>query len=50
MNALYEHFLIDVEMCACGQTSRVLQGISTVQLFIQRILLGLEPADLAEPH
>ncbi len=42
VNALYEHFLIDVEMCACGQTSRVLQGISTVQLFIQRILLGLE--------
>jgi hypothetical protein len=39
---LYEYFLIDVEMCACSQTSRVLQGISTVQLFIQRILLGLE--------
>jgi hypothetical protein len=43
---LYEQLLIDVEMCACGTTSRVLQGISSVQLFIQRILLGLEEPDL----
>jgi len=42
VNALFEHFLVDVEMCACGLTSRVKQAISSVQLFIQRIMLGLE--------
>jgi hypothetical protein len=42
VNALFEHFLIDIEMCACGVTSRVKQAISSVQTFVQRILLGLE--------
>lgn len=41
---LYEYFLIDVEMDACMKTSRIRQAISTVQLFIQRCLLNLEPA------
>lgn len=40
---LYEFFLIDVEMDACMKTSRIKQAISTVQLFIHRCLLNLEP-------
>jgi hypothetical protein len=42
-NRLFEYFLIDVEMCACMQTSRIKQAISSVQLFVQRCLLNLEP-------
>ncbi len=45
-NELFEYFLIDVEMAACFQTSRIKQAISSVQLFIQRILLGLEKPDV----
>jgi len=40
---LYEYFLIDVEMDACMKTSRIRQALSTVQLFIQRSLINLEP-------
>ena len=40
---LYEHLLIDVEMEPCMVTSRVRQAIETVQHFIQRCLLNLEP-------
>jgi hypothetical protein len=39
---LYEYFLIDVQMDACMQTSRIKQAISTVQLFVQRCLINLE--------
>jgi peptidoglycan hydrolase-like protein with peptidoglycan-binding domain len=42
-NRLFEYFLVDVEMCACMQTSRIKQAISSVQLFVQRCLLNLEP-------
>jgi hypothetical protein len=42
-NSLFEYFLIDVEMCACGQTSRIVQASASAQLFIQRIMLDLEP-------
>ena len=41
-DSLFEFFLIDVQMDACMQTSRIKQAISTVQLFVQRCLLGLE--------
>ena len=41
-NALYDYFLIDVEMCACQMTSRIGQAISSVQMFTQRCLMGLE--------
>lgn len=41
-NRLFEYLLIDVEMDPCMQTSRIKQGISSVQLFIQRVLLDLE--------
>jgi hypothetical protein len=40
---LYEHFLIDVQMDACMQTSRIRQALSTVQLFITRCFMNLEP-------
>lgn len=39
---MFEFFLIDVEMQACMATSRIKQGISSVQLYIQRVLLDLE--------
>ena len=42
-NRLFEYFLIDVEMCACMNSSRIKQAISSVQLFVQRCLLNLEP-------
>lgn len=40
---LYEYFLIDVEMDACMKTSRIRQALSTLQLFIMRCLINLEP-------
>ena len=45
-NELYEHFLIDVEMSACQLTSRLKLVLSSIQLFVQRCLMGLE-ADTA---
>jgi len=41
-NALFDHFLLDVEMSACQMTSRIKQAISSVQLFVQRALMNLE--------
>ena len=41
-DGLFEFFLIDVQMDACMQTSRIKQAISSVQTFIQRCFLGLE--------
>ncbi len=39
---LYEHFLVDVQMDACMQTSRIRLALSTVQLFVTRCLMNLE--------
>src|SRR5215469_8049115 len=41
--ALYNIFLIDVEMSSCQMTSRIKQAIGSVQLFVQRCFLQLEP-------
>lgn len=41
-NDLFGHFLIDAEMTSCMQTSRIKQALSSVQLFVQRCLMGLE--------
>lgn len=41
-DSLFEYFLIDVQMSPCFETSRIKQAISSVQLFVQRCLLGLE--------
>ncbi|MDB6008334.1 MAG: hypothetical protein JWL65_584, partial [Gammaproteobacteria bacterium] len=43
-NDLYAYYLLDVEMCSCQLTSRLVQGSGSVQLFVQRCLMGLEPA------
>ena len=42
-NGLYQRLLIDVEMGTCMLTSRIKQAIASVQLFVQRCLLDLEP-------
>jgi hypothetical protein len=42
-NDLFSYYLIDVEMCACQLTSRMVQANGTIQLFAQRCLMGLEP-------
>lgn len=41
-NALFDHFLIDVEMSSCEVTTRVVQAYASVQLFVERCLMGLE--------
>ncbi|MBC6436130.1 hypothetical protein FM036_45005 [Nostoc sp. HG1] len=41
-DSLFEFFLIDVQMDACMETSRIKQAISSAQLFVQRCFLGLE--------
>ena len=40
---VFAYFLIDVEMCSCMATSRLVQATATVQLFVLRCFLGLEP-------
>lgn len=40
---LFEYFLMDVQTAACMQTSRIRQALSSVQLFISRCLMNLEP-------
>jgi hypothetical protein len=42
-NQLLEYFLIDVNMGACMMTSRLKQANASVQLFVQRCLMNLEP-------
>ena len=49
-DSLFEFFLIDVEMCACMETSRIKQAISSVQSFVQRCLLGLEAQYGIDPN
>jgi len=41
-NDVYGYYLIDVEMCACGVTSRIVQANAAIQLFVQRCFLNLE--------
>ncbi|SCG63995.1 neuraminidase-like domain-containing protein [Micromonospora humi] len=41
-DGLYQQLLVDVEMSPCMRTSRIKQAISSVQLFIQRVLLNHE--------
>lgn len=42
-NDLFSYLLIDVEMSSCMMTSRIKQAISSVQLFVNRCLMNLEP-------
>jgi peptidoglycan hydrolase-like protein with peptidoglycan-binding domain len=41
---LFEYFLMDVQMGTCMRTSRVRHALSSVQLFIERCLMNLEPS------
>ena len=40
---LFEYFLMDVQMDPCMLTSRIRHALSSVQLFIERGLMNLEP-------
>ncbi len=40
---LFEYFLMDVQMDPCMLTSRIRHALSSVQLFIERSLMNLEP-------
>ena len=40
---LFAYCLIDVEMCSCQPSSRIVQASASVQLFVQRCFMGLEP-------
>ncbi|MGH9929231.1 MAG: neuraminidase-like domain-containing protein, partial [Pyrinomonadaceae bacterium] len=42
-NDLYAYYLLDVEMSPCQLTSRLVQASGSVQLFVQRCFMGLEP-------
>lgn len=44
---IYDHLLIDVEMEAIMPSSRIVQAHGTIQLFVQRCLMGLEPNSAA---
>ncbi|MFC4012712.1 hemopexin repeat-containing protein [Nonomuraea purpurea] len=46
--ALYERYLIDVDMGPAGTTSRVREAIAATQLYLQRYLLGLESVALPD--
>ena len=42
LNSLSEYFFVDVELSGCARTSWVVAGISSLQLYVQRVLLNLE--------
>lgn len=39
---LYKYFLVDVQLEGCARTSRVVAAISSVQLYVHRVLMNLE--------
>ncbi|MBA3488615.1 MAG: hypothetical protein H0T78_03570, partial [Longispora sp.] len=43
---LYRYFLLDVEAKPCTNTTRVEQAITSIQLYVQRCLLGLEAPEV----
>lgn len=42
---LYAHYLLDVELDGCARTSPIVAANSSLQLYVQRVLLNLERAD-----
>ncbi|KWK14000.1 toxin [Burkholderia stagnalis] len=50
--SLYTYLLIDVEMCGCADISYIAQAIQSVQLYMQRARMMLEPGitDVAIPE
>ncbi|OQP60444.1 hypothetical protein A3860_33515 [Niastella vici] len=49
-NDLYNYFLIDTGLMGCARTSRVVAGISSLQLYIQRCLMNLEQSEDGRMH
>lgn len=49
-NDVYAYYLLDVEMCSCMLTSRLVQASGSVQLFVQRCFMGLEPEVTVNAH
>ena len=47
-NEMYEHFLIDVEMESGMPSSRIVLAHNSIQLFVQRCLMGLESKVIAD--
>ncbi len=47
---LYNYFLIDTELEGCARTSRVVAGISSLQLYVQRCIMNLEQSELGDVH
>ncbi len=47
-NDLYDYFLVDVQMEACMPSSRIVFAHNSIQLFIQRSLMGVEPDAIAD--
>jgi len=41
-NALYDYFLLDVQMQGCSRTSKVVAATSSLQLYVHRVLMNLE--------
>ena len=46
---LYGRFLIDVQMSPCALTTRIRQAMNSVQLFVQRCHMNLEPTYRPRP-
>jgi hypothetical protein len=47
-NDLYDYLLVDVKMEACMPSSRIVQAHGSIQLFVQRCMMGLEPDAIAD--
>jgi hypothetical protein len=45
---LFQYLLIDVEMGGCDTTSPIAQAINSVQLYMQRCRMGLEPGVIVD--
>jgi hypothetical protein len=48
--AIYEYFLIDVDLEGCSRTSRVVSATNSVQLYVQRCLMNLEQESEHKAH
>lgn len=47
-NDLYDYLLVDTQMEACMPSSRIVQAHGSIQLFVQRCMMGLEPDAIAD--
>lgn len=47
-NDLFDYYLVDTQMEAIMPSSRIVQAHGTIQLFVQRCLMGLEPTAAAD--